>query len=433
MLALWSVVGVFAVGCVLFLVWHNTSTRERKTADANRRIEQAVEQAETWLAGGTGNDAQAIEQELAQSLEDDTASKTDAGRAVLEKLRQRRRELAQIAKREAAQRKADEVFDKGKRELDAGRRQTARELLKQYVGDQNATRKARAERLLREIEVAESDQENLDALLALNDEEFARARTSGSIDDGKVTHSALLRIREATIRRNIEPAARKRRDRKVAEQKRLEEAKRLKVAEARKKEAARLRVSVGGVPCSPDKVNVVYVSQAIGPGKNRAPDGEGSYGHIVMAYFDNKLPKAGSYFDVDGTAAKATVSINENKAVVLKDRTLHFREPGTAVVTVRLLKYSRSLRFKVVEIPIPPNPSQDEVVQALGFPDHKKQGSVTWPKSKVVDSLRYDPEITQFGPGIIRYEHWSYKKYPGLVLTWGDKFRLLTLGRRWPD
>jgi len=238
LVAMWSFVGVFALGCVVFLVWHSHSSHQAKIAAANERISQAIAAANEWVAGQSSVDGEAIERQLAGALKDEDATEKGNGDAVLSQVRQRRQQLAEQARIEQAQRRATAIFNDAKREIDAKRVTEAITLLRKYVADPHATEQGEAQRLLAEAETAVSDMLTLDALVVMNDAAFERAKTAGTIDDGKVTHPVLLGVRSETIQRNLDKAAQRRAEMKVVEEKRRE-AERVAAMERRQQEEQR--------------------------------------------------------------------------------------------------------------------------------------------------------------------------------------------------
>jgi len=98
-----------------------------------------------------------------------------------------------------------------------------------------------------------------------------------------------------------------------------------------------------------------------------------------------------------------------------------FLRPGKATITVGFMggsgtgavPQSVNIALEVVQLPIWDGMTKDEVIHALGVPDDRNSGYVSWPDSKVVDGVYYDTSGNPYG---ISYEHWCYKRYPGLVL-----------------
>jgi hypothetical protein len=216
---MWSFVGVFTLVCVAFLVWHLHSTQQAKTAEANARLSQAVAAANEWIASQSLVDGAALERALADALTD--ATERQDGASVLKQLRERRAELAEQAGIKAAQLELTAVFQDAKERIESKQVTEAIGLLRQYVANPLATEKVEADRLLAEAETAVADALTLDALVAMNDWAFERAKAAGTIDDGKVTHPVLVSVRAETVQRNLDEATQRRaaiKERQQAEQ-----------------------------------------------------------------------------------------------------------------------------------------------------------------------------------------------------------------------
>lgn len=238
LIALWSFVGVFALACVLFLVWHSHSSHQAKITAANERISKAVASANEWLGGNSSLDGEALEQRLVDALQNNDATERTDGESSLSRVRQRREQLAEEARIEQAERQATAVFEDAKKRLDGNDVGKAIELLREYVAHPHATAKTDAQRLLTEAETAVSDSLTLDALIAMTDGDFGRVRAAGEIQDGKVTHPVLIAARTATVQRNLNKAAQRREEIKITEQKRRE-AEKLAAMERQRQEEAR--------------------------------------------------------------------------------------------------------------------------------------------------------------------------------------------------
>ncbi|MCE9527704.1 MAG: hypothetical protein K8R36_16810 [Planctomycetales bacterium] len=221
-MALWSFVGVCALACVLFIAWHSNSSHQAKVAPANDQISEAVAAANEWITGNSSLDGEAIEQRLADALQDDDATEKANGVAALAQVRQRREQFAEEARIEQAEQEATVAFKDAKKRLDARDVAAAIQLLRKYVSDPYATEKADAQRLLAEAETAVSDSQTIDALVAMEDGDFDRVKAAGEIRDGKVTHPALTASRTETIQRNLKQAAQQREAIRIAEEKRRE-------------------------------------------------------------------------------------------------------------------------------------------------------------------------------------------------------------------
>lgn len=238
LVALWSFVGVFAFGCVLFLVWNSHSSHQARIAAANDRVSQAVAVANEWIAENAALDGETVEQQLAVALKDEVATEKGNGESVLSQVRQQREQLAEQARIVQAQRAATVVFNDANRQIDGKRITDAIALLRKYVADPHATEKADAQRLLIEAETAVSDMLTLDALIAMSDEEFGQVKAGDEVRDGKVTQPVLLAVRNETVQRNLDKAGQLREEVRIAKGKRRE-AERLAAIEHQRQEEER--------------------------------------------------------------------------------------------------------------------------------------------------------------------------------------------------
>lgn len=98
LIAMWTAVGAFALGCILFLVWYSDSTHQAKIAAANDRISKAVNAANEWMTGNSPEYGDAIERQLTGALASELATDKANGETVLGQVRQRREQLAEQAR-----------------------------------------------------------------------------------------------------------------------------------------------------------------------------------------------------------------------------------------------------------------------------------------------------------------------------------------------
>jgi len=144
---------------------------------------------------------------------------------------------------------------------------------------------------------------------------------------------------------------------------------------------------------------------------------------IMLCSFNGKKPIEG-FFDIDGKPVRleATssdeniVSINPDPKFLFSPFIVRFSRPGKAIVTVTAGEYTVDQEIEVVQLPINADASSGDVIQSLGFPTEKKSVYVEWPKDEFVDCFFYSPEA---GDPFIG-EHWTYEKYPSLVLSIED-------------
>ena len=205
-IAVWSLVVAFAIGSIGFIVWDSRSEHRVKLTAANDRISQAVARADEWITGDSSLGGEAVEQRLADALADKDATELAKAEAILRRVHDRRKLFADQARIEQAQNQANAVFENAQRQIESKQVVKSIALLRKYILDPNATHKAEAQRLLAEAECAVSDALTLDTLLAMSAEEYDRARTTGVINDGKVTNPLLIAVRKETVQRNLAEA-----------------------------------------------------------------------------------------------------------------------------------------------------------------------------------------------------------------------------------
>jgi hypothetical protein len=91
----------------------------------------------------------------------------------------------------AAERTADAIFDAAKTTFNSGASfQAGVVLLRQYIANPHATKKAEAEQLLAEYDLATSDEAAVKTLMAMSDDEFIQFQISGKVNDGKITRGS---------------------------------------------------------------------------------------------------------------------------------------------------------------------------------------------------------------------------------------------------
>ena len=187
LIAMWSFISALAVSSIGFIVGNSRSEHRAERNAANDRISQAVAQADEWIAADSSSGGKAVEQRLADALADTDATERAEVEAMLRRVRDRRKLFVD----QACMKEADGVFENAQRQLANKNVLRSIALLRKYILDPHATHKAEAQRLLAEAECAVSDALTVDALLAMSPEEYDRARTTGSINDGKVTDPLL--------------------------------------------------------------------------------------------------------------------------------------------------------------------------------------------------------------------------------------------------
>jgi hypothetical protein len=156
----------------------------------------------------------------------------------------------------AAERAADAIFDAAKTKLNAayfGRdiALQAIALLRQYVADPHATKKAEAQQLIAEYDLATSDEAALQTLMAMSDEQIGRFYITRVLHDNKITHPNLASLRVDTMERHFHTAFQRHTENRIAEENRQHEenlkknqiAEAKKIAEAKRQESERLALA----------------------------------------------------------------------------------------------------------------------------------------------------------------------------------------------
>jgi hypothetical protein len=235
LITLWSLCGVFTIGCVLILVWYSHASHEADISAANNRVVQSIAAANDWIAGKSSLDGESIEQDLAYALNDKGVTEKENGEVLLNQVRQRRKQLADEARAKHAQQQATARFNNAKSMIDNKQVSEAIPLLRKYVDDPDATETADAKNLLAEAEMAVSDSIAVDTLTAIDDAAFDRVKAGGVFNDGKVTRPVLVAILGETIRKNLDAAAQRREENRIAEVKR-ERAEQLAATERHRQE-----------------------------------------------------------------------------------------------------------------------------------------------------------------------------------------------------
>jgi len=286
MIALCSLPVVVAIGGGYRIRSDLKSRQQARIDTANTEVREAVKGAEGWLKQDHPKfqEGENAEYRLMNAIAaKDVSEKADAD-AVLESVRTRRAEFV-----------ADLLFNSVKKKIDNKAIGEAVALLHQYAADPHATKKAEAEALLVDCDLATSDTGALQTLTAMSDEQFLRYQNTGIVDDHTFTHPILKLIRSFTIRRNLKAASQRREEKRIAEANRRKEENR--IAEAARQESERLALAAA------------YASEgAVAARKQAAKDlvelvrtklvGEWSWGEVLQGDFANgvKFAQDGTFF-----------------------------------------------------------------------------------------------------------------------------------------
>ncbi len=225
MVLVWLVPVVLAIGGGALIHFDLKRQQQARINAASTAVRDAVQGADDWIKQGRAKDGEDVEHRLTEAMGAKDVSEKAIAVAALERVRTRRAEQA-----------ADAILDSAKAKLDAKAIDKALKLLHGYVADPHATKKPEAEQLLADCDVATSEPAAVNTLVAMSDEQFARFKNSGKLDDRVVTYPALLEIRAATLRRNLETANQRREENKITANRRREEN---KIAEANRQAAER--------------------------------------------------------------------------------------------------------------------------------------------------------------------------------------------------
>jgi hypothetical protein len=196
---LWSSVVLVAVGAVVFIVWLSHATNEARIQQANERVAKAVAAAQNWIARGDAAAAESIENELTSATASEDATNKSDGAAVLEKTRAQRERLAEEARVQEGQHRAEKLFGDAKQQLENGKISETIQLLKHYVADPYALRKSDAEILISEAEAAISESKAFQTLVGLSDPQYALFLKNHELNDGVITHPVLQKARNSTL------------------------------------------------------------------------------------------------------------------------------------------------------------------------------------------------------------------------------------------
>jgi len=119
--------------------------------------------------------------------------------------------------------------------------------LRQYGGDHNAKEQQKAQTLLAEIPVAQSDADALRTLLVIDDPSFD-SFSKGDFSTVVFSHPALVATRIATLKKNLAEASRRREEERkgveaerIAEERRIDAEKKAAKQRAAKQEAEQRR------------------------------------------------------------------------------------------------------------------------------------------------------------------------------------------------
>jgi hypothetical protein len=222
LITMFSLAGVLFLGCIILIIWHGYSSSKAETVAANSKLEQAITTTKEWLDGKSQLKVEEVEKQLNDALNARKVTERKEGQLVLDSLIKRREQLVEENRVKQMENQAASILEDAKMLINEKKLSKATELLRAYLSSTHAKAKEDAQRLLDEAEVAVSDSQTFDAIVALPTDDFDRIGLKGEIPDGKVTHPALLAVRAETIKRIFKQAAEKRQQMELIKKDRAE-------------------------------------------------------------------------------------------------------------------------------------------------------------------------------------------------------------------
>ena len=195
------VVVCIPVGAVVITMAIRNSNRQAEQARidaANQEVRQAVEKAEKWIQAGRLADADKIEEGLNAAEANSVATQTTSIGPTLVAFRKAKDE-----------RQASRLLEFAVDAIAFKRFDKAQNLLRQYLAQEHATERRKAETLLAEIAFATSDSEAMSTLLAMDDDSFSNF-LRGDFSAVVLSHPVLIETRIATLKKNLAEAGRQR-------------------------------------------------------------------------------------------------------------------------------------------------------------------------------------------------------------------------------
>ena len=143
------------------------------------------------------------------------------------------------SKTEQLKQRAADLWEQAQKRLDEKQIEDATRLLTQYSSAWQATERQKAQELLQQIQHVTSDSEVLKSLVELSESDFAVAESIHAINDGRISHPALLETRAVSIERNLAEAMRLRSEVVLRRERELAEAEARAEEDRQKQERAR--------------------------------------------------------------------------------------------------------------------------------------------------------------------------------------------------
>jgi hypothetical protein len=229
---MWLFIGaaaVFLCALGIYAVREQSQKAEQARIEAaNQEVREAVEKAQKWIQNGWLPDADKIEQGLKAAGANATATDKASVAPTLTAFQKAKGEKqAAAVLKSAIDAISQKQFDKAQR------------FLRQYLADQHATERVKAQTLLVEIALATSDDDALRTLLTVDDPSFD-SLSKGDFSRVVLSHPVLLDTGIETLKRNLAEAGRRREQMRKLEQKRTDEKIALQQRAQREEEERRL-------------------------------------------------------------------------------------------------------------------------------------------------------------------------------------------------
>lgn len=137
----------------------------------------------------------------------------------------------------------------------------------------------------------------------------------------------------------------------------------------------------------------------------------------------DSIKQEGSFFLINDKTLKVVIDGKNNYAELGDANLFKFLNEGTSTIVVKIgTDIEAMIDIKQTILPISKNDNIDVLIEKLGFPDKKKEISVKWPDTQIINGIYYD---TTRNVENFYATHYFYKKYPCLCISFvNGSFRL---------
>lgn len=138
-------------------------------------------------------------------------------------------------------------------------------------------------------------------------------------------------------------------------------------------------------------------------------------------FFDVKVdggnPVDLRFFKVSGVPEKITFTSDNPKVLAVRENGgVLALGPGKAIITITLAGADARIPILVEALPVGVPITTDELIKALGLPDHQEQVLFLWPDNGFVDGIFYATRPDHNATA----SHWRYKRFPNVVFVIRD-------------